>query len=309
MTDDEALLNFIDYLTSVKNYSENTIISYKTDILEFKDFITKKKMAPSLVKIINPLPAKHYLVYMNQLKYSPTTINRHLSSLRTFYDFLMKRKVVTKNIFLDIDSLKKPKRLPEVLKNKEIMDMLNSIDKKTPMGLRNYIIVSILYGCGLRVSELCSLEISQLDFSNDTIIVHGKGDKDRIVIIYDELKELLLKYISFERIELLKKGSNYESRKLFINNHGNDLTVRGVRVILNTIIDKMGDTYKITPHMLRHSFATTLLDNGADLRSVQELLGHSNLSTTQIYTHVSVEKMKSEYMACHPRAKKESTKN
>ncbi len=309
MTDDEALMNFIDYLTSVKNYSENTIISYKNDILEFKDFIIKKKMAPSLVKIINPLPAKHYLVYMNQLKYSPTTINRHLSSLRTFYDFLMKRKVVNKNIFEDIESLKKPKRLPEVLKNKEIMDMLNSIDRKTPMGLRNYIIVSILYGCGLRVSELCSLEISNLDFSNETIIVHGKGDKDRIVIMYDELKEILLKYISFERLELLKKGNNIESRKLFINNHGNDLTVRGVRVILNSIIEKMGETYKITPHMLRHSFATTLLDNGADLRSVQELLGHSNLSTTQIYTHVSVEKMKSEYMACHPRAKKNNTKN
>lgn len=309
MTDDEVLMNFIDYLTSVRNYSDNTLISYKNDILEFKDFITKKKMAPSLVKIINPLPAKHYLVYMNQQKFSPTTINRHLSSLRTFYDFLMKRKIINKNIFEDIESLHKPKRLPEVLKNKEIMDMLNSIDKKTPMGLRNYIIVSILYGCGLRVSELCLLEIPNLDFSNETIIVHGKGDKDRIVIMYDELKEILLKYISFERLELLKKGNNIESRRLFINNHGNDLTVRGVRVILNSIIDKMGETYKITPHMLRHSFATTLLDNGADLRSVQELLGHSNLSTTQIYTHVSVEKMKSEYMACHPRAKKNNTKN
>lgn len=186
------------------------------------------------------------------------------------------------------------------------MDMMNSIDQKTPMGLRNYLIVSILYGCGLRVSEMCALEISNLDFSNETIHIHGKGDKDRIVIMYDELKEKLLKYISFERIELLKKGDNIESRYLFINNHGGNLTPRGVRVILNTIIDKMGETYKITPHMLRHSFATALLDNGADLRSVQELLGHSNLSTTQIYTHVSVEKMKSEYMAAHPRAKKQS---
>ena len=228
MTDDEALMNFVDYLSSVRNYSENTVISYKTDILEFSDFIKKKKMAPSLTRIMNSLPAK------------------------------------------------------------------------------NYLIVSILYGCGLRVSEMCALEISNLDFSNETIHIHGKGDKDRIVIMYDELKEKLLKYISFERIELLKKGDNIESRYLFINNHGGNLTPRGVRVILNTIIDKMGETYKITPHMLRHSFATALLDNGADLRSVQELLGHSNLSTTQIYTHVSVEKMKSEYMAAHPRAKKQS---
>lgn len=306
MTDDEALMNFVDYLSSVRNYSENTVISYKTDILEFSDFIKKKKMAPSLTRIMNPLPAKNYLIYMNSLKYSATTINRHLSSLRTFYDFLMKRHVVEKNFFEEIASIKKPKRLPEILKNKEIMDMMNSIDQKTPMGLRNYLIVSILYGCGLRVSEMCALEISNLDFSNETIHIHGKGDKDRIVIMYDELKEKLLKYISFERIELLKKGDNIEGRYLFINNHGGNLTPRGVRVILNTIIDKMGETYKITPHMLRHSFATALLDNGADLRSVQELLGHSNLSTTQIYTHVSVEKMKSEYMAAHPRAKKQS---
>lgn len=306
MTDDEALMNFVDYLSSVRNYSENTVISYKTDILEFSDFIKKKKMAPSLTRIMNPLPAKNYLIYMNSLKYSATTINRHLSSLRTFYDFLMKRHVVEKNFFEEIASIKKPKRLPEILKNKEIMDMMNSIDQKTPMGLRNYLIVSILYGCGLRVSEMCALEISNLDFSNETIHIHGKGDKDRIVIMYDELKEKLLKYISFERIELLKKGDNIEIRYLFINNHGGNLTPRGVRVILNTIIDKMGETYKITPHMLRHSFATALLDNGADLRSVQELLGHSNLSTTQIYTHVSVEKMKSEYMAAHPRAKKQS---
>lgn len=306
MTDDEALMNFVDYLSSVRNYSENTVISYKTDILEFSDFIKKKKMAPSLTRIMNPLPAKNYLIYMNSLKYSATTINRHLSSLRTFYDFLMKRHVVEKNFFEEIASIKKPKRLPEILKNKEIMDMMNSIDQKTPMGLRNYLIISILYGCGLRVSEMCALEISNLDFSNETIHIHGKGDKDRIVIMYDELKEKLLKYISFERIELLKKGDNIESRYLFINNHGGNLTPRGVRVILNTIIDKMGETYKITPHMLRHSFATALLDNGADLRSVQELLGHSNLSTTQIYTHVSVEKMKSEYMAAHPRAKKQS---
>lgn len=306
MTDDEALMNFVDYLSSVRNYSENTVISYKTDILEFSDFIKKKKMAPSLTRIMNPLPAKNYLIYMNSLKYSATTINRHLSSLRTFYDFLMKRHVVEKNFFEEIASIKKPKRLPEILKNKEIMDMMNSIDQKTPMGLRNYLIVSILYGCGLRVSEMCALEISNLDFSNETIHIHGKGDKDRIVIMYDELKEKLLKYISFERIELLKKGDNIEIRYLFINNHGGNLTPRGVRVILNTIIDKMGETYKITPHMLRHSFATALLDNGADLRSVQELLGHSNLSTTQIYTHVSVEKMKSEYMAAHPRAKNQS---
>lgn len=304
VTDKEALDNFLDYLYSLKNYSDNTIVSYRHDIEGFIDFIKSEKMAPSILKLRNSRPCKNYLVYLSNKKFATSTINRILASLRTFYNYLLKEGEVSQNYFDDVASLKSSKHLPGLLKNDEIMNLLASIDKKTVLGFRNYLIIELLYGCGLRVSELCSLEIKQIDFSNESILVRGKGDKDRIVIMFDALKDDLIHYLKYERIELLKKGENMENRIVFLNNHGGSLTPRGVRVILNSVIEKMGETYKISPHMLRHSFATALLDNGADLRTVQELLGHENLSTTQIYTHVSVEKIKSEYELSHPRAKK-----
>lgn len=302
MNDNTLLDSFCEYIFNIKGYSENTVISYKNDILEFKDFITSKRMAPSLVGIWDKMICENFVVFLSHQNMSKKTINRKLSSLRSFYDYLLKNNMVQKNFFDEIQSLKVDKRLPALLKNQEIEDMFKSIDKKTILGFRNYLILELLYGCGLRVSELCNLEIKNIDFSNETIHVRGKGDKDRIVIMFDDLMEDLYHYLQYERIELLRKGNNSESRILLINNHGGDLTPRGVRVILNGIIEKMGETHKISPHMLRHSFATALLDNGADLRSVQELLGHSDLSTTQIYTHVSVEKMKRDYVLSHPRA-------
>lgn len=307
MTDKDALDNFLDYLLSVKNYSENTIIGYRHDIEGFINFITSEKMAPSILRLRNNRPCKNYVVYLSNSGLASTSINRSLASLRTFFDYLVKEELISSNYFDGIDSMKKPSRLPHMLKNNEINDMLSSINKKTALGFRNYVIIEMLYGCGLRVSELCSLEIKQIDFENETILIHGKGDKDRIVVMFDSLIDDLKHYINYERLTLLKRGNNPTTRIVFINNHGNELTPRGVRVILNGIIEHMGETFKISPHMLRHSFATALLDNGADLRTVQELLGHSNLSTTQIYTHVSVEKMKSEYRISHPRAVKNDT--
>ena len=308
MTEQEALADFLDYLSSLKNYSEYTITSYRHDIEEFIAFIKKEKMAPSILRLRNNRACKNYLVYLSNSGLASTSINRHLSTLRSFYDYLLKEEIVSENFFQDIDSLKKPKRLPALFKNDEINDLMKSIDKSTALGFRNYLIVEILYGCGLRVSELCTLEIKQIDFSNKTILIRGKGDKERIVILFESLENDLKDYLLTFRLSLLAKGKDKECRKVFLNNHGNPLTPRGVRVILDSIIQKMGETHKISPHMLRHSFATALLDNGADLRTVQELLGHENLSTTQIYTHVSVEKMKLEYAISHPRAKKNIVK-
>ena len=304
MDDIKVIDEYITYLETIKNYSPNTLLSYKNDIMEFYNFVTTERMAPSIIKLRNGRACKNYLIHMSNQELSTTSINRKLSALRSFYSYLLKQKIIDKNYFEEIESIKQPKRLPSLLKVDEINNMLNSINKNTILGYRNYIILEMLYGCGLRVSELCDLEIKNIDFGNDTIKIKGKGDKERIVIMFDELKKDIRQYLTFQRTELLSRGNLKESRKLFINNHGGELTPRGVRTILDGIIDKMGETYKVTPHMLRHSFATALLDNGADLRTVQELLGHSNLSTTQIYTHVSVEKMKKEYMISHPRAKK-----
>lgn len=308
MTDNEAVEGFISYLESIKNYSENTLISYRNDINEFIEFIRSEKMAPSILKIRNNRPCKNFISHLSMDKMASNSINRKISSLRSFYNYLIHEGEVNDNFFDNIDSIKTPKRLPKLIKNEEIEQMFSSIDRKTPLGFRNYLIIEILYGCGIRVSELCNMQISQIDFQNESIKIRGKGDKDRIVLMFDGLRDDLKHYITFERTILLKNGNDPYERTVFLNNKGNPLTSRGVRVILSSVIDKMGETYKISPHMLRHSFATALLDNGADLRSVQELLGHANLSTTQIYTHVSVEKMKSEYMLSHPRAIKKEEK-
>ena len=172
------------------------------------------------------------------------------------------------------------------------------------MGMRNYALLETLYGTGIRVSELCGLKLGDVDFYNDQITVMGKGSKMRNVPIYEGLKKRLFDYIQFSRKELLGKAKGKPINILFLNSKGGPLTTRGVRVILDEITDKACTTLKVSPHMFRHSFATHLLNNGADLRSVQELLGHANLATTQIYTHIMDEKLKSEYLKYHPRARR-----
>ena len=304
MTEDEAIQNFKNYLESVRNYSENTINSYEDDINDFKNFIHENRLARDILSVRNEQTANNFKTVLVQKNLKKASINRKLSSLHSFYRYLVKEGIVRVNYFDNVKTVKKEKRNPKPLKENEIMDMFNSLDKKTVLGFRNYLLLEILYGCGIRVSELCNMEIKDIDFSNDTIRIHGKGSKDRIVPMVGTIKEDLSRYLEHERLQLIYKSKDLENRIVFLNKNGGSLTPRGVRVILDSIIEKMGETYHITPHMLRHSFATSLLDGGADLRSVQELLGHESLSTTQIYTHVSVEKMKSEYMLSHPRASK-----
>ena len=294
-TDKEAIESYKEYLTGVKNYSPNTISSYIKDVTEFSEFISSEKMAAGLLFLRNERACKNFVSHLSFKNDSSTSINRKLSSLRTFYNFLLREHHVKDNFFDNINSIKTPKRLPKVVKEVEIDMIFKSIDTSTALGFRNYLIVEILYGCGIRVSELCSLVIKDIDFSNGTILIHGKGE---------QLSKNLKHYISYERLELLKKSDNIENRILLLNNRGNSLTDRGVRIILNKIIDDMGETFKITPHMIRHSFATHLLDRGADLRSIQEMLGHSDISTTKIYTHVTTEKIREDYKNYHPRNKK-----
>ena len=303
-TNDEAIDSFKEYLESIKGYSIYTVIAYINDVNEFKNFIVSEKMARDLFHI-NERVCKNYHALLNQSGEKATTVNRKMSSLRSFYSYLMKEHVVDINYFDEISGDKIEKRLPKVLKHEEIMQMINSIDKNTPLGFRNYALIKTMYGTGLRVSEVCELEVKDIDFSREALRVRGgKGNKDRDVVLFKGLLMDLKHYINNERIALLSKGHDANLRILFLNKNGGPLTARGVRVILNSIINKMGETFKITPHMLRHSFASSMLNNGADLRTVQELLGHENLSTTQIYTHVSEEKLKKAYNEAFPRMKK-----
>ena len=235
-----------------------------------------------------------------------TREQRDISSIRTFYSFLLENNLVRNNPFLDVTTPKVEKRLPNILDNEEINMMLNVIDTNKPLGKRNYLIIDLLYSLGLRVSELCSLKINDFDFFGKNVIVKsGKGNKDRYLVLHDQLITELKDYISNDRNILLAGSKEEDNRHLLINYKGTTLTPRGVRKILNTIMDKTGETYKITPHMLRHSCATVLLNHGMDLRSVQEILGHSMLSTTQIYTDVAIDDVKEKYRNAHPRARKD----
>ncbi len=308
MTEDEAIQNYLDYLDSVKNYSQNTIKSYKDDILEFKTFVHDEKRAADILHIRNDRACKDFKSSLRYKNDSISSIDRKLSALRGFYKYLVKEEIVKENYFESIESIKKEKRLPHVVKEPELMQLFESIDTSETLGFRNYLILEILYGCGLRVSELCNMEIGDIDFSNKVIKIKGKGSKERLAMLIDDIYDDLKEYLTIHRLILLRKSHDINNRSVFLNKNGTSLTPRGVRVILESLIQHAGETYHLTPHMLRHSFATSLLDHGADLRSVQELLGHENISTTQIYTHVSVEKMKSEYMLSHPRAHKPSDK-
>lgn len=304
-TDEEYISLFKEYLTAEKGYSINTIIAYVNDVIEFKQYSIDSKRFPRLTAIRRKSLCVDYKAYLNQSGDAPTTVNRKISSLRMFYDYLKKDGAVTENFFESVEMNKKPKKLPKTFSHGQIKEMFASIDTDTALGYRNYVLLEVLYGCGLRVSELCQLSVKDIDYSNNLIrVVAGKGSKDREVLMYDELKDHLRHYINNERITLIQKGDDAFNRTLFLNKNGTPLTPRGVRVILDAILNKMGETKHITPHMLRHSFATELLNNGADLRSVQELLGHENLSTTQIYTHVSTEQMKAEYDKAFPKQKK-----
>ena len=224
-----------------------------------------------------------------------------ISSLRAFYKYLTLEGIIEKSYFDNVETPKIEKKLPHFLYENEIEAMFNAIDKSTSMGVRDYAILELLYGSGLRVSELCSITEKNLDFPNGMIKVFGKGHKERYVPMNDRTIAILKEYIHVERPELIRKNELNAPDVLFVNHHGGALTTRGVRVILDNIIDRTALMTHVYPHMIRHTFATHLLNGGADLRSVQTMLGHENLSTTQIYTHVSKEQIKETYMLNHPR--------
>ena len=304
MTDIDAINGFIEYLSINKNYSQNTIDGYKNDILEFEKFIHEEKMAAGLLKIRNERVCKNFISYLSNKDYASTTIHRKLSSLNSFYNYLVKDEIIDTNYFSNVEAPKSPKRLPKMIKEAEIQMLFEICDLNNKLGYRNFCILGCLYGCGLRVSELCNMQIKDIDFIERTIKITGKGSKDRIVVMYDELSNSLKHYISTFRLELLYNSKDENNRYVFLNKNGTQLTRVGVRKILDKLVSDCGETFHISPHMLRHSFATALLNNGADMRSVQELLGHENLSTTQIYTHVSFDAIRSSYEIAHPRANK-----
>ncbi len=290
MNNSDYISNFLSYISSDLGYSDNTYVSYEHDIEEFNKYIDNKD-----IRKVNSTIIKNYIKTLEDL--APASISHKISALKTFYNYLVKMNIVETS---PLEGIKQPKlglHIPDYLTIDEVEKLLN-IDIKTPYDARNKAILELLYATGLRISELVSLEFNNLDLEECIVRVVGKGNKERIVPIYDRAIEALQEYINYYRPEMLIKGNR---SLLFINNHGEGLTRQAVFKMIKKECMIKGINKDISPHTLRHTFATHLLQNGADLRIIQELLGHSSLSTTQIYTHISNERLKEDYFEFHPR--------
>ncbi len=294
------LKDFLIYLEVEKNFSVHTIRAYNSDILSFLLWLDTTPIEQT-----DHTKLKDYLVFIQRFNYSKTTLSRKIAAIRTFYRFLYREKIIDTNPANSVHAPKKSKSLPKFLTGKEIEQILNNIQISTPAGYRNRTILELLYATGMRISELSNLNFGNLNLEENEITVMGKGAKERIVLVSERAKDFLQKYIKTVRYMVAEEGSDIEENEdspVFINKTGYRLQPQSIRTVLNDIVKKIELPKKVTPHVFRHSFATKLLENGADLRVVQELLGHASISNTQIYTHVSTERLKAVYDSTHPRA-------
>lgn len=294
----KEIKEYLDYLKYQKNYSKLTIDSYQREIQQFVDYL-KKEDIHYFTDVKYPF-LRGYLMYLHQQELSTSTINHKLTSLRSFYRFLQKEDYVKDNPFLLIESLKEPQKNPDFLYVDEMIGLLDSIEANTPLGKRNKAMLELMYASGLRCSEVVQLTLEQIDFSNQVLFIHGKGNKDRYVPFHDYASDCLKDYIADAR-QILMSVRHLEHHFVFVNKNGAQMSNRGVEDVVNRVMQKYDATKKIHPHTFRHSFATHLLERGVDLRTVQELLGHAHLSTTQVYTHVSNKYLKDVYEESHPR--------
>lgn len=294
------LKHFLIYLEVEKNFSKHTIRAYNSDILSFLLWLDSVQIEET-----NHTKLKEYLVFIQRFNYTKTTLARKIAAIRTFYRFLYREKIIDVNPANSVHAPKKNKSLPKFLSNNEIEQILNNIKIETPAGYRNRVILELLYATGMRISELSNLNFENLNLEENEITVMGKGAKERIVLVSTRAKEFLQKYINNVRFMIVEDGQQPEQTEnspVFINKTGYRLQPQSVRAAINDIVKKIELPKKVTPHVFRHSFATKLLENGADLRVVQELLGHASISNTQIYTHISTERLKEVYNKSHPRA-------
>ena len=289
------VISFLRYLKEEKNYSKFTIINYGKDLKLFLDFLNCEKIS-TLENVDYPI-IRSYLSFLYEKDYSKKTISRNISTLRSFFKYQKSQNMVSKNPMTFVENPKLDKRIPKVLYTKDLETLLNTPDCNTPLGQRNCVILEMFYSTGIRVSELVNLKVSDIHFHDKRIKILGKGSKERYVLYGSVLEKKLNLYLQNGYQELNKNKSDF----IFLNKNGNPLTTRGVETILDQVLKKSGLNYHISPHVLRHTFATDMLNNGADLKIVQELLGHENLATTQIYTHVSNERLRQVYLNSHKR--------
>lgn len=294
----KELTAFLAYLEVQKNYSVYTRNNYQRDIEDFLTFCNDRRI--SYLEITYP-DAQSYLVYLyEEKKNQASSVSRKISAIRRFYQYLSNQDIAQNSSFSLLKLPKKEKKLPKFFAYNELEELFCIPDQSTPLGQRDAVILEMLYATGIRVSELVGIEVEDIHLADKTIHILGKGNKERIVYFNQATANRLKKYLADGRKILNQKQLSF----LFLNQHGGQLTTRGVEDILERIIQKTSLNKHISPHMIRHSFATHLLNEGCDLLSVQQLLGHESLSATSIYTHVTTDRLKEVYLHTHPRARK-----
>lgn len=297
LIDDADLNDFLIYLESVIHYSKKTVKSYGEDIADFLFFLKEAKVDKQNVSREN---VKEYRLQQVLKPLNPSSIQRSLSALRHFYQYLHQYKGYSSNPFEFSVSPKKTKRLPSFLSEHEINELLDSTKKRVDdLRYRDSALLELMYATGMRCQETIDLKISDIDFSERTLRIKGKGGKERIVPFSKTAKKAVEDYLAHSRNILL--GKNEDTGHLFLTNRGTSISPRGLEKIVEECAKKVGFTLKVHPHMIRHTFATELLNNGADLRTIQEFLGHSSIQTTAIYTHVTYKDLKETYEKCFPR--------
>ncbi|KFC23994.1 site-specific tyrosine recombinase XerD [Chryseobacterium sp. FH1] len=297
----EKITDFSNFLKFEKNFSDNTLDAYLRDIKKLESFATNDlgEIAPHIISYEN---LQEFIYQLSKKKISERSQARSVSSIKAFFKFLLEEEYRADNPASLLEGPKLGLYLPDTLSIEDIDRIIEHIDKKTDMGKRNQCILEVLYGCGLRVSELVDLKISNINFKENFIIVEGKGDKTRLVPLAKSTAEYILEYITTVRINA-KVNKKFEDI-LFLNSRGTNMSRVIVFIIIKEMTQKAGINKSISPHTFRHSFATHLLQNGADLRFIQEMLGHSSITTTQIYTHLKTEELRDVIIQFHPRNRK-----
>lgn len=293
-----SIKSFIDYLNFERGLARNTCLAYQRDLDKFKNFLqTNKKVTE--IKAITSQDIQDYLLWQTETGAQRSTVARSLSSIKTFFRFQVMEEMVELNPAENLETPKVKRKLPSVLSIEEVDKLMQQPNILLPLGLRDRAMLELMYGSGLRVSELLKLKIEDIDYNEGFLRCLGKGSKERIVPVTETAVKWIERYLSRGRNHLIKKSFD---RTLFLNSRGTSLSRQGFFKILLNYVEKAEIKKSISPHSLRHSFATHLLENGADLRAVQELLGHVDISTTQIYTHLSMIHIREVYEKCHPRA-------
>ena len=293
---------FLDYLATEKGYSVNTLAAYRNDLTQFADFLADEsdKAAPSSWDEVDKDRIVDFILYMKERKYASSTVARKVAALKSFFHHLYDEDAIGEDPTLNLESPKVKKHLPKAISVEDVERLLAEPAKsKNPKSLRDSALLEVLYATGMRVTELVSLNVQDVDLETGTVYCTGKGDRERVVPIYDRAAEVLGEYLENGRPRLLR---NEEEEALFLNHRGERLTRQGLWLIIKRYVKIIGIESEVTPHTLRHSFATHMLHGGAKLRDVQKLLGHANISTTQVYTQVTRDHLREAYNEAHPRA-------